>query len=228
MQQSLEDKLKKLRLSGMLAELQNEPALTSYELAAVERLVNAELITKANRKSLRLRKNAKLTYPNATLSAIDYRLCQYLDQHVVDQLAQCSWVKRSKHIFIIGDARSGKSFVASAIASEVIESQIPLKCCDFSELIVELRSAAAKEMTADAISRLNKFKVLIIDGWQPTMLTAIEASLLFELIASRNHTHSFIITSTVLPDNWAADFCDEIIGQLIAKKLLPNSHQLKL
>jgi DNA replication protein DnaC len=112
------EKLRALRLGVMvdawLAQ-SKDPKVSS--LAFDERfglLVDAEHLSRDNRKLTRLLKDAQLRIPGACVEDIDVAPGRGIDKAMTRQLAQCAWVTEHLNVLLVGATGVGKSYVACA------------------------------------------------------------------------------------------------------------------
>ena len=224
----LEDKLKVLRLPGMRFELECEPAFTKSELKAIERMVDAQLLHRHNAKYRSLKKKAKLKYVNATVNSINYQFCAGLRRHAVEQLASSVWVRRHSNVFIYGEPKRGKSFVACALGDEVLSQEFSLLSFDFADLIIELRLANSEGNMAAYLQTLNKARVLLVEDVSPEKMIDKEISLFNELVDSRAKSGSFIFTAEKPPAQWSEAFSNQVTGENIMKCLMFKAHVMRV
>ena len=100
----ISEKLRQLKLAGMLKEFENHQHNTLYDtLSFADRLsllLTAELNDKENRKLARLLKAAKLKYPHACYEEIDFNPKRELDRQLFANLSTCDWVRNNQNLFL--------------------------------------------------------------------------------------------------------------------------------
>jgi DNA replication protein DnaC len=224
--------LTELKLNGFKAALENQLTSTEYDdmdfLGRLDDLLSHEENDTRNRRISYLQKQAKLRWPNASVSDIKYELQPSLKPTKVKELAQLIWVVNNQHVVITGATGTGKTYIACALAQQAIMEAIPVLHFRFNELILNLVAADKNEKLATFRRRLNKTPLLIIDDWGISPMTSIERHLLFELIESRDKKGSMIITSQYPIKAWFDAFQDPTVADATLDRIVHQTHEIVL
>ncbi len=116
------EKLRLLRLDALAAawaEQQKNPE--TQKLAFDERLgmlVDAQWLSRENKRLARALKEAKLKLGNACVEDIDYPPRRELEKAVIRQLASCRWVEEHQNVVVTGSTGTGKTYLACALAQQ--------------------------------------------------------------------------------------------------------------
>ena len=113
------DRLRALRLGAMAdayrTQLQ-DPAIGALSFdERVGMLVDAEHLSRDNRKLTRRLKEAKLRIPTACLEDLEYAPRRELDRALMRQLATGRWIAEHRNVLITGATGVGKTYVACAL-----------------------------------------------------------------------------------------------------------------
>src|SRR5665647_3058514 len=112
--------LRTLKLDGLAAGLEEQLAQASMTALSFEErlalLVDRETHHRNDRKLVRLLKQARLKYGQATIEDIDTRPARGVDRRAVMSLALGDWVESGHSVLITGATGSGKSWLACALA----------------------------------------------------------------------------------------------------------------
>tara|TARA_R110002095_G_scaffold168643_1_gene146316 strand:+ start:16 stop:594 length:579 start_codon:yes stop_codon:yes gene_type:complete len=122
-------------------------------------------------------------------------------QHVDEALSAdkgCHYIVRLLHL-------------ASSIGYGLTEAGIRVKFVAVTALVQSLQRAKEALRLSDALARLDKYAVLIIDDLGHVRKAEQESSVLFELIAHRYERHRLIITSNQDFEHWDKLFEDTIM-----------------
>jgi DNA replication protein DnaC len=201
---------------------QHDLVQDSFNLALLE-LLNIQLAQNRVNAQLRHRKTAKLRWPAASLSDIDYRKMKSLNRRDVQRLASCAWVEEHSHIVLIGPTGTAKTTLACAFANELIAHNIKVVFYRYHDLLVELQAAeneANSKVFKRLMTKLVRIPVLIIDDWGITPLTATQRRLLFDLIERREDIGSLIITSQYDPNQWHIAFGDVTTADAVLDRIV--------
>jgi hypothetical protein len=74
-------------------------------------LVDAEHLSRDNKRIARALREAKLRIPNACVEDIDYSAKRELDRTLVRQLGTCAWIGLHANVIITGATGTGKSYI---------------------------------------------------------------------------------------------------------------------
>lgn len=121
------------------------------------------------------------------------------------------WAHRAGNVLLIGPSGVGKSHIAAAIASQLIEQNIRVKWFSAVELVQRLQQAKRDLDLMTVMTRLDKYQVLIVDDIGYVKKTDAETQVLFEFIAHRYESGSLIITSNQPFSQWDQIFPDTMM-----------------
>lgn len=97
-----------------------------------------------------------------------------------------------------------------------------------STLVQELQSAKQTLCLADALSKLDKYRLLIIDDLGYVKRSEAETGVLFELIAHRYEAGSVLITSNQPFSAWDSVFPDDMMAVAAIDRLIHHAHVVEL
>ncbi len=119
--QSTKERMRELRLHGMLEALEHQQLQASYSSLGFEQrlahLVDAEQSHRDTQRLQRLLKSAKLKY-SASPEAIDYHHSRGLDRGLVADLLTCGWIERQQNALTTGPTGAGKTWLACALGTQ--------------------------------------------------------------------------------------------------------------
>lgn len=226
------EKLKSLRLDAMAAAWsaqQQDGSMSS--LSFDERLgllVDAEWLSRENKRLDRALKEAKLRLASACLEDIDYSARRELDKAVIRQLSTCRWVKEHQNVLVTGMTGTGKTFVACALAQQACRQGYRAIYRRASRLFDELTLARADGTYARLLTRLARADVLVIDDWAMAPIKDQERRDLLEVMEDRYGLRSTVMTSQIAPKLWHEHLGDPTQADAICDRILHNSHRIVL
>lgn len=230
--EATEEKLRAMKLSGMLAAWHDQQASPkSDELSFDERfglIVDAESTARENSRLKRALGYAKLKIRDACMEGIDFPPKRALDKAVVRQLASCRWVAETQHVTITGATGTGKSYIACALAHQACRKGYRAVYRKASRLFHELRLARADGTYANLLARLARIHVLVIDDFGIAAPSDQERQDLLEVLDDRYDTGSVIIAGQLPPTQWHDYLGDPTLADAICDRVLHRAHQLTL
>ena len=122
-------------------------------------LVSSEWDDRRNRAVERAIRQASFRY-KATIEEIDFSVERGLDKNLTQRLADLTFVRERKDMFITGSAGTGKSYLAACIANALLEKEVTVKMTNFNTILNDLFAAEDKK---EYIRSLNGYELLIID-----------------------------------------------------------------
>ena len=132
-------------------------------------------------------------------------------QLVIAQKEQTDWTHHAGNVLLIGSSGVGKSHIAAALAYHLIEQNIRVKWFSAVALVQSLQQAKRDLDLMTAMTRLDKYQVLVIDDIGYVKKNDAETQVLFEFIAHRYESGSLIITSNQPFSQWDQIFPDTMM-----------------
>ena len=229
--QTLEN-LKALRLSVMAQEYRRQQELpATASLSFDERLamlVDAEYLSRQNKKLERLLKQAGLRDRTASLEELDYGPARRLDKTQVARLADCRWVHEGRNMLICGPCGTGKTFLASAFGNAACRRFLSVKSYRVSRLLLDLQIGRGDGSWNKLLSELKKPDLLILDDFGLANLETLHCRDLLEVIDDRNGAASTLVVSQLPVSDWHGLFADATIADAVLDRLLDGAYRFEL
>ena len=134
-----------------------------------------------------------------------------VQQQVIALKDKTDWAHQAGNVLLIGPSGVGKSHIAAAIAYQLIEQNVRVKWCSAVALVQSLQQAKRDLDLMTAMTRMDKYQVLIVDDIGYVKKTDAETHVLFEFIAHRYESGSLIITSNQPFSHWDQIFPDTMM-----------------
>ena len=231
--QSLPILLKELRLSAMskawpeLAKKaikeQWEPELFLAELCEIEAHQRLESRLK------RLLNDSKLP-TGKQLSQYDFSEVSGVTAQQFKQKTQdLDWLRQGHNVLIFGASGLGKTHLAAALGYALLEQSIRVKFTSSTALVQQLQKAREGLGLEDALKKLDKYELLILDDMGYVKKSDSESQVLFELIAHRYERGSLLITTNQAFSEWDSIFGDNMMTVAAIDRLVHHAeiHQIE-
>lgn len=219
--------LKQLGLPTMLAHWKD-----NMEMAVNERWSHAKYLASlceletAARYQKRIQRHiaeSKLL-PGKTLDSFHFKTKKSINAAQIQALADdIGWTKQAKNIVLFGPSGVGKSHLACAIGYRLIEQGVRVLFTPATLLVQRLQKAKQELKLAEALSKLARIPVLILDDIGYVKKNELETSVLFELIADRYESNSLIITSNQPFGEWDQVFPDTMMAVAAVDRLIHHA-----
>lgn len=219
--------LKQLGLPCMLAHYEEQAQIaenkhwqyTEYLMA----LSGMEAASRQQKRIARHIKEAKLP-PGKTLDAFDFKRSTSIHAAKITALADnTAWVNNANNLMIFGPSGVGKTHLAAAIAYRLIEQGVRCLFMPTTVLVQKLQIARSEFRLAEAIAKLSRIPMLILDDIGYVKKDEAQTSVLFELIADRYESKSLLITSNQPFSEWDKIFPDNIMAVAAIDRLVHHA-----
>jgi len=185
----------------------------------------------ADRHSRRISRYAKESHLPAgkTLSSFDFTQVPELKAEQIDVFANgIDWVNQARNLLLFGASGVGKTHLAAAIGHSLTEKGIRVRHYTTTALVQQLQQARKQLEIENALQKLDKYKVLILDDFGYVKKNDQETYVLFELIAHRYETGSLIITSNQPFSEWDSIFPDEMMTVAAVDRLIHHANLIEV
>jgi len=162
---TLEDRIRQLRLPGILASLESRNAYAlenkiSY-LDFLELLLEDEWARRQYQQQHRKLQQSKL-HQQKRLDNYDYSFQPELDKKLLMDLASCRYVHQQQNIIFMGKPGVGKTHLANALGLEAVHQGLNVILTHAHSLIEDLHRAKADGKYHTLLNRIKKLDLLII------------------------------------------------------------------
>mgnify|MGYP006437129793 FL=1 len=191
-------------------------------------LCEHEISDRYQRRTQKWIREAKLL-PAKTFSALDNSQVSKENIAVFAKLQQdVEWAHNADNVLLIGPSGTGKTHVANALGHKLIEQGVRCKLFPAIGLVQLLQQAKRDLDLMAAMTRLDKYRVIIIDDIGYVKKTDAETHVLFEFIAHRYESGSLIITANQPFSEWDNIFPDSMMTVAAIDRLIHHASIIEL
>jgi DNA replication protein DnaC len=126
--------------------------------------------------------------------------------HVMALAAGTGWLERGANLLMFGPPGSGKSHACAGLGQALVENGYRVLFARTSDLVQRLQLARQALQLEQAIAKLDRFDLLILDDFSYVARDQAETSVLFELIAARYERKSLLVTANQPFGEWGRLF----------------------
>jgi len=211
--ESLESVLKALRLptfSRRWEPLHQQAIQENWSLPEyLFHLAEEELHSREQQRLQRYQREAHLP-PGKGLEQFNCSLSPASSAQFTQLASDSGWLKRAENLLLFGPSGTGKSHLAAAIGYGQVQRGQRVLLTSATALIQQLQQAHHHLQLAQALTRLERYSLLIVDDLGYVKPSNADASVLFELIAHRYESGSLLITSNQPFSQWESLFGDAL------------------
>ncbi|MDN5939416.1 MAG: IS21-like element helper ATPase IstB [Salinisphaera sp.] len=186
-------------------------------------LVEHELAERDCRRIERHLSEARLL-PGKTLDTFEFDAVPMISKaQVMAMTSGDGWLYQGANVLLFGPPGGGKSHLASAIGLALIENGYRVLFTRTTDLVQKLQQARRDLALEGALTKLDKFHLLILDDLAYVTKDQAETSVLFELIGARYERRSLLITANQPFGAWEKVFPDPAMTLAAVDRLVHHA-----
>ena len=186
-------------------------------------LSELEATARYNKRVQRHIKESKLP-SSKTLATFNFSAAKSINQAQIEALAENNdWVKNAENVVIFGPSGVGKTHLAAAIGYNLINQGTRVLFASTTEVVQKLQIARKEYKLPEALNKLSRYPLLILDDIGYVKKDEMETSVLFELIADRYENSSLIITANQPFADWDSIFPDNMMAVAAIDRLIHHA-----
>ncbi len=229
---SLTMMLKDLRLPAFdrhLEKYQQQAVDNTWSYSEfLSKLCEQELAGRFQRRITTWTKESRLPTGKSFTTLNLAELPKIIQQPVLQLKDNQQWALQSENVLVIGPSGVGKSHIAAALGHQLIDKGIRVKWLVATELVQQLQQAKNELALMTYMTRLDKYRVIIIDDIGYVKKSDGETSVLFEFIAHRYESGSLIVTSNQPFSQWDEIFPDALMTVAAVDRLIHHAKIIEI
>jgi DNA replication protein DnaC len=191
-------------------------------------LAEHEMADRGRRRIERHLASARLP-AGKTLDTFDFNAVPMISKAQVMALAAGdSWLDQGANILLFGPPGGGKSHLAAALGLALVQNGRRVLFIRTTDLVQRLQVARRELGLEAAITKLDKYQLLILDDIAYVTKDQAETSVLFELIAARYERRSLLITANQPFGEWGKIFFDQAMTLAAIDRLVHHATILEM
>lgn len=163
-----------------------------------------------------------------TLATFDFKALTHVPRARIEALAAGDWVETGANLIAIGNSGTGKTHMLCAIGHALVEAGQRVLYTRTTDMVQRLQAARRDLVLEDALAKLDKFDLIILDDITYAQKDQAESSVLFELIARRYETRSLAIAANQPFSAWHSVFPDQAVTVAAIDRLVHHATILEM
>lgn len=166
--------------------------------------------------------------PGISIAGVHTGGARGLTAQVLGNLSTCDWVRRGHSLVVTGPTRSGKTYLALALAQETNLAKLRTEYWRIPELLLRCAELMPKERMKfmQALARLH---LLVLDDFATEVASAEESHWLRQILDGRERSQkATLIASPNAIEDWDALFQDATAADAIVGRVSEASHRIEL
>ena len=164
-----------------------------------------------------------------TLATFDFESVPMLSKAQAMALAAGdAWLKAGANLLLFGPPGGGKTHLGAAIGLALVENGWRVLFARTTDLVQRLQVARREVALESAITKLDRYDLLILDDITYVSKDQAETSVLFELIAARYERRSLLITANQPFGEWGRIFPDQAMTLAAIDRLVHHATILEM
>jgi len=149
-------------------------------------------------------------------------------QQIQQKTTQLDWLRQGHNIILFGASGLGKTHLAAAIGHALISQSKRVKFISSTTLVQQHQKAREELSLEQALKKLDKYELLILDDIGYVKKSDTESQVLFELIAHRYERNSVLITTNQAFSEWDSIFGDNMMTVAAIDRLVHHADIYKI
>ena len=227
-QPELQNTLRRLRLSGILATLPERLAFArkdKIDHADFLQLILSDEIERRDHQRVELRLKDAGFDEECTLERFDWSAQIRVDKSRLMELFGLHFIERHENITFSGPVGVGKTYLAQALGHAACRTGYRVLFVRADALVKALASSRADNSYDRELRRFISPDLLVIDDFGLRKLSGQGCSDFYDLILERHTRSSTIITSNRAIDEWMSVFDEALLGQSALDRFCHRAHQ---
>lgn len=231
MNQETLEKMTSLRLRGMFQAFKTSLETRQKETMTVDQFVSWLVISewddRRNRAIERAIKQAGFRH-KASIEELNFSVERGLDKNQVQRLADLSFIKDHKDVFITGSTGTGKTYLATALGYEACQKGFKVLYSNTARLMGLLKSSKAKGTILYELRKIERMDLLILDDFGLHPFDATARMNLLDVIEDRYGRRSTIITSQIPVKEWYDVIGEKTVADAVLDRIVHQSLRVEL
>ena len=151
-----------------------------------------------------------------------------LERNLLERLAELSFVKESRDLFITGSSGTGKSYIATALGYRACQKGMKVLYANTARLMGQLKMAKAKGTILQELKKIERADLLVLDDFGIQPFDAGGRMNLMDIVEDRYGKKSTLITSRVPVKDWYDIIGEKTIADAVLDRIVHQAIRIEL
>lgn len=151
-----------------------------------------------------------------------------MDKDQFRRLAELTFIREHKDLFITGSTGTGKSYLATSLGYEACQKGLKVLYASTNRLMGQLKIAKAKGNIWQESKKIERTDLLILDDFGMQPFDAQSRMNLMDVIEDRYGKKSTIITSQIPVKDWYDVIGDKTVADAIMDRVVHQAIRIEL
>jgi DNA replication protein DnaC len=226
---TLQPKLTRLKLSGILETLENRLDQAKSEKWSYSQFLDfllSDEVERRDHKQLVRRLTKSGLDPEKTLESFDFSFNPKIYEPAMRELAGCRFIEKNENLLLLGPSGVGKSHLGQAFGNEAVRRGYEVLYRRTSTLFGWIASGEGDGTRDRRLKAAFTVPLLILDDFGMKPLNEQQQSDLYELICERYEKAPTIITSNRDFNEWPMIFHNPLMGSAAMDRLVHRAAKI--
>jgi DNA replication protein DnaC len=191
-------------------------------------LLDSEAIFLQNKRIVMNTRLSRIKDKEAMVEELDYSSTRNLNKAQILSFITMDFLRAKQNIIITGKTGTGKSYLAQSLGNRAIIDGFTVYYIRTATLLEDIKVARIDGTYTNLIKKFARYKLLIIDDFGISPISADDTSNLFEIIEARSEASSTIITSQLPVKQWYEYLNNNTVADAFLDRVVSTSHRVEL
>lgn len=159
-----------------------------------------------------------------TMDEIDFQVAPHLPAGLLRKLAEGDYLHKSEPVLLVGDAGTGKTHLATALAVAACHQRKRVRFTTTAELVTELVESQERGELGRVVARWSRYELIVLDEFGYVAMKEAAVELLFQVVSRRAEQAAVIVTTNLPFSEWTSMFPNARLCKAMMDRLTDRAH----
>src|SRR5271168_1385121 len=159
-----------------------------------------------------------------TLEEFDFNQARQIPAAKIRELAEGGYIERAEPVVLMGECGTGKTHLATGLCLAACRQKRRARFTTAAALVNELVEAKQNNQVRRAMTRWQKYELIVLDEVGYVPLADVGAEFLFQVIAERAEKAALIVTTNLPFSEWTTVFPNPRLCKALLDRVTDRAH----